>query len=243
MNENSKIAITLLEEIEDKMNKLYENVVALAPDSDYNAIYDIDNKELQNQLDSAEKKIGNIQEGMAYLNYLRGRLLAIKQSPASNRSMLKCAEYYKRAIELGYNEALVKYHWGLHDKAWDSRESAIANFESVINLKGIDTELGKEARKEIENIKAKKKSGCFIATAVYGSETAIEVLVLRSFRDSILYSSKIGSSFVRIYYFLSPPVANLLKKNFLLRNLVRKYIMYPIVSFCDLMMKKTQKEK
>jgi len=194
-------------------------------------------------LDSAEEKIGNIKEGMAYLNYLRGRLLAIKQSPASNRSMLKCAEYYKKAIELGYNEALVKYYWGLHDKAWDSRESAISNFESVINLIGIDSELGKKAAKEIESIKAKKKGGCFIATAVYGSENAIEVLLLRTFRDNILYSSRIGSYFVRLYYFLSPPVAYLLKQNSLLRKLVRKYIMYPIVNFCGLMMQKNQKEK
>ncbi|MBD3343205.1 MAG: hypothetical protein GF353_29180 [Candidatus Lokiarchaeota archaeon] len=242
MNENSKDAIALLEEIEGKINKLYGDVVALTPDSEYNAKYDVDNKELQKELDNIEKKIGDLQDGMALLNYLRGRLVAIKQSIASNRSMLKCAEHYKKAIEFGYNEALVRYNWGLHDKAWDSRESAITNFERVVELSRADSELGKKAAKEIESIKA-KKGGCFIATAVYGSENALEVVVLRSFRDNVLFSSKIGRYFVSLYYAVSPPFARLLNQNFILKKLVRKCILQPIVNFCNLKLQKNQSEK
>lgn len=53
--------------------------------------------------------------------------------------------------------------------------------------------------------------GCFIATAVYGSYEADEVLILRKFRDHQLASSKPGQFFIHSYYFISPPIANLLE--------------------------------
>ena len=53
--------------------------------------------------------------------------------------------------------------------------------------------------------------GCFIATAVYGSYGADEVLVLRDFRDRELASSGLGRFVIRLYYFVSPPIAELLE--------------------------------
>jgi len=53
--------------------------------------------------------------------------------------------------------------------------------------------------------------GCFIATAVYGSYDADEVLILREFRDGKLASSDIGRFLIRLYYFVSPPIAELLE--------------------------------
>ncbi len=53
--------------------------------------------------------------------------------------------------------------------------------------------------------------GCFIATAVYGSYGADEVLILRAFRDQELASSAFGRLLIRIYYFVSPPIADLLE--------------------------------
>ncbi|CAN5152039.1 hypothetical protein BH09BAC5_BH09BAC5_27900 [soil metagenome] len=48
-------------------------------------------------------------------------------------------------------------------------------------------------------------SGCYVATMVYGSYDAPEVLVLRRFRDEKLNHSKAGRAFVRWYYRWSPP--------------------------------------
>lgn len=53
----------------------------------------------------------------------------------------------------------------------------------------------------------KTGGGCYIATAVYGSYDAAEVLVLRRYRDEQLSSTLVGRSAIRIYYALSPRVA------------------------------------
>ncbi len=54
-------------------------------------------------------------------------------------------------------------------------------------------------------------SGCYIATMVYGSYDAPEVLVLRDFRDRILLKSQIGKMFVNTYYKYSPKFVELTK--------------------------------
>lgn len=72
-----------------------------------------------------------------------------------------------------------------------------------------------------------KKGGCFIATASYGSPFASEVTVFRQFRDEKLLPSKLGSAFVRVYYFVSPPLAKVVSKNKLLRVIIRQFCLEP----------------
>lgn len=50
---------------------------------------------------------------------------------------------------------------------------------------------------------------CFIATAVYGSDAAPEVIVLRRCRDRHL-NTRSGRLAVSAYYAVSPPIARLL---------------------------------
>lgn len=69
-----------------------------------------------------------------------------------------------------------------------------------------------------------KNSGCFIATAVYGSYDAPEVLVLRRFRDEKLLTSRYGRKFVNLYYRYSPPVADFLETRPKLAGIVRKIL-------------------
>ena len=71
--------------------------------------------------------------------------------------------------------------------------------------------------------------GCFIATAAYGTPTAEQIDVLREFRDVVLLESTAGSQFVALYYQLSPPVADFIAGNELLRTLVRELLVDPIV--------------
>jgi hypothetical protein len=69
------------------------------------------------------------------------------------------------------------------------------------------------------------KNGCFIATAAYGSYSAPEVLVLRSFRDRYLLTTAPGRLFVRTYYRYSPAAAALLNAHPVFKPLVRTALM------------------
>jgi uncharacterized repeat protein (TIGR02543 family) len=71
--------------------------------------------------------------------------------------------------------------------------------------------------------------GCFIATAAYGTPTAEQIDVLREFRDVVLLKSTVGSQFVTLYYQFSPPIADFIAGNELLRTLVREFLIDPIV--------------
>ena len=75
--------------------------------------------------------------------------------------------------------------------------------------------------------------GCFIATATYGTPAAEQIDVLRDFRDVVLLESIPGSLFVFLYYQFSPPVADFIAGNELLRSLVREFLIDPIVLFVE----------
>ena len=70
---------------------------------------------------------------------------------------------------------------------------------------------------------------CFIAIAAYGTPTAVQIDVLREFRDVVLLESAAGSRFVRWYYQTSPPIAEFIAGNELLRTVVRELLVDPVV--------------
>lgn len=65
---------------------------------------------------------------------------------------------------------------------------------------------------------------CFIATSAFEGPLAIEVQILRNYRDSILKKSNGGRFFVKKYYQYSPQIAEFLDKNYLLKPLVRSVL-------------------
>jgi len=64
-------------------------------------------------------------------------------------------------------------------------------------------------------------SGCFIATAAYGSKWAPHVKLLQNFRDKGLLNNALGKAFIRAYYTYSPPIADSISKHENLRTIVR----------------------
>lgn len=77
---------------------------------------------------------------------------------------------------------------------------------------------------------------CFISTAAFGSDMAPEVQTFRAFRNKFLLKNKLGKSFVRTYYKLSPPAANLISQNDYLRSMARTAL-YPFLFFASVALK------
>ncbi len=72
------------------------------------------------------------------------------------------------------------------------------------------------------------KSGCFIATAAFGSPIEPHVMSLRHFRDTHLLTSYPGRIFVNLYYRISPPIASFISHSRPLRT-VTCMILLPVV--------------
>jgi len=81
----------------------------------------------------------------------------------------------------------------------------------------------------VQNNSNSKTGGCYIATVCYGSETAPEVISLKKFRDEILSKSLFGRLFIKIYYALSPYIAEKMKNKNRLNNIIRSKLLDKIV--------------
>lgn len=99
-------------------------------------------------------------------------------------------------------------HLGIgKQRGWISRSPAIANMfgGSTAELAQLNTDVAGGRVKAA----AQKSGACYIATAVYGSYDAPEVVALRRFRDQRLAKSAPGRAFVRAYCAASPVAARL----------------------------------
>jgi len=80
--------------------------------------------------------------------------------------------------------------------------------------------------------------GCFIATAAYGSMLDPHVNILRQFRDQFLLTNRPGRIFVQLYYTFSPPLADLIARSDLLKNVTR-FFLFPLFFFGYFMVEAT----
>ena len=76
--------------------------------------------------------------------------------------------------------------------------------------------------------RGRKKSGCYVATAIYGSYDCPEVWILRRYRDNYLSNSLLGKVFIKSYYAISPAIVKLFGStnwfNKIFRNLLDQKI-------------------
>ncbi len=71
-------------------------------------------------------------------------------------------------------------------------------------IRQIDSSFQAPVMPNVEAIQPPASSGCYVATAVYGSYDCPEVWTLRRYRDDHLANSWYGRAFIRTYYAVSP---------------------------------------
>lgn len=81
----------------------------------------------------------------------------------------------------------------------------------------------------------KNTGPCFIATAAYGDESAPDVLLLRNFRDMILFKYELGREFVHWYYRWSPAAASWLLNHPQYRMFVR-FALFPAIELATVLL-------
>jgi len=84
------------------------------------------------------------------------------------------------------------------------------------------------------------KSGCWIATAVYGDPFHPEVEKLRDFRDIILDTTKFGRECTKLYYKTSPPIADAISGSLLLRKIFKFLMIRPSIKISESIIKLKQ---
>jgi len=85
-------------------------------------------------------------------------------------------------------------------------------------------------------------TGCFIATAAYGTPMAEEIQVLRDFRDEYMLTNPVGEALVEFYYEVSPPIADFITENPSLKPIVRTGLA-PAVAMSTMVVNTTSAEK
>lgn len=83
------------------------------------------------------------------------------------------------------------------------------NYNQFVGCPKIKTIKLKEMPKQkkiLKDFESNQKSGCYVATCVYGSYDCPQVWTLRRFRDNTLAASCFGRMFIRTYYSISPTI-------------------------------------
>jgi tetratricopeptide (TPR) repeat protein len=118
----------------------------------------------------------------------------------------RAVEWFTRGAEAGDVDAMVQLGRLYASRRnpvlahrWYTRAAEAGNEEARNYL--ADTPTGQDGAEGAQ------KGGCYIATAVYGSHDADEVLILRRYRDEALANSVVGRIFIGVYYAVSPSIA------------------------------------
>lgn len=74
---------------------------------------------------------------------------------------------------------------------------------------------------EVPKLPTTTKSGCFVATAVYGDPESPQVYTLRRWRDEALQPTTTGRAFIKFYYRFGPTWANVVRNSPPLMGAVR----------------------
>ena len=90
---------------------------------------------------------------------------------------------------------------------------------------------------KLRYLEDRHRGPCFIATAVYGTDSCEELNILRDFRDERLETNPIGNLFVKSYYMISPPIADFIRSKPYFRRAVKDLLITPSVNLSKRVLK------
>ena len=148
---------------------------------------------------------------------------------SSGRNKLAIVKLVKELTNLGLKEAkdLVDYapqpiKTNVSKDEADSIKFQLEQRDATVELVKSSIQIVKSANDYVYKQIPQKKSGCFIATACYGSYDCTQVLTFRHFRDEYLSQTIAGRMFIRTYYALSPSIAKWLENKHRINTFIRK---------------------
>lgn len=134
-------------------------------------------------------------------------------------------QYINRSLELfPDNPIYINTKALLLSDGLGRREEAVRLLERAAELAPRDITI----QNNLNNLK-KPSSGCFIATAAYGTALDGHVSLLRRWRDEYLLRSPAGQAFVKQYYRYSPPIAKAISRHEFARAAARAAL-WPLVA-------------
>lgn len=128
--------------------------------------------------------------------------------------------FKKKQVEL-IDDFLKAINYEIHEE----KKLKLVNFRSEII-----SEISNQDNSYVPPV-TPKSGGCFIATEIYGSYSHPNVLTLREFRDNYLSKSKYGREFISYYYKHSPVIALKISKMKIVKIVLKKLILEPIIWF------------
>lgn len=142
-----------------------------------------------------------------------------------------CDSDAKQCFHCKYGQVVEENREKVQCKKWNITvdEDDICDYFEFATYWAFDCmEEDKERRRiKLENAQKNStytKEGCYIATAVYGGYDQPQVMILRKYRDEVLKKSLPGRMFIKIYYFISPCLAEYLKSSSWITGMVRHVI-------------------
>lgn len=192
---------------------------------------------------NASPDMGALNQRIVEIAQSTGKLNAVKYcKDTTGWGLNQCKEYVDQLVDKGqinqWNSTASKVLSGPEESdTMTQRIIEIARTKGKLHaVKYYKDRMGtglKEALEYVDKIVPpgtyKKTEGCFVATACYGDYDAREVLVLRRYRDNVLQQTKTGRLLVRLYYHISPSLANYINSRASLKRLIRQHILRPIV--------------
>lgn len=176
---------------------------------------------LGNVLDLIKENVVGEKEQAAAINEVTGKCVSIAQ-PFVNGiwSLYQPDGYYNNPQYFESKVQNVILIFSVLRRETEARFDATNDaFKGVLEAVNTCEKTIRESSATRTKNEAARKSGCYVATAVYGSYDCPQVWTLRRFRDYTLAETWYGRAFIHTYYVISPTLVKWFGKTTWFKNM------------------------